>query len=185
MNTVITAKLLCLVFSAGPPDFWLTQQRKQLVCNHANLIIKESKKNKIEPTLLAAMITVESNWNHKAVSKAKACGLTQILPKYTGRITKKYTCKQLKNPRISIAAGAKILRWWIDYHKGKLTKKQRKKMSPDNIKNHAISRGLCGYNAGFRCAGKKPTRHGMRYSRKVVKLQKRIQALAYQKSLSL
>ena len=184
MNTVITAKLLCLVFSMGPPDFWLSKQRKQLICNQANLIIEESKKNKIEPTLLAAMITIESNWNHKAVSRANACGLTQILPKYTGRITKKYTCKQLKNPRVSIAAGAKILRWWIDYHKNNstLTKKQKKKMSPDSLTKHYIARGLCGYNAGFRCKGTRPIKGGMRYSRKVLKLQKRIQALAYQKS---
>ena len=167
MNIVITAKLLCLVFAVGPPDFWLTSQRKELVCKQASLIIKESKKNDLDPTLLSALITVESNWKRTVVSRANACGLTQVIPKYTGRITRKYTCDELKNPKNSIQAGAKILKWWINHHNG------------------SIVRGLCGYNAGFRCKGKKPTRHGMRYARKILKLQSRIQELAIQEAASL
>mgnify|MGYP001403902412 CR=1 FL=1 len=152
----ITASLLCLVFSSGPPDFWLTDYRKKLVCDHSDLIVQESIKNDIDPSLLAALITVESNWDKDAVSYANACGLTQVIPKYTGWITKKYTCNQLKNPRTSIKVGAKILGWWLNYH------------------NKSIPSALCGYAAGFRCGknAEKPSKGGMRYAKKVLKMQK-------------
>ena len=156
MEQFLTIKLICLIFSSGPPDFWLSEHRQQLVCKQAPTVISESVKNNIDPSLLLALITVESNWKRTAVSSANACGLTQVIPKYTGQITKKYTCNQLKNPKTSIKAGAKILSWWIKYHNGDIT------------------RGLCGYNAGFRCGKKRkrPSKGGMRYAKKVLEIQK-------------
>ena len=149
-----TAQVLCLVFaSASPPDFYLSKSRKTLACNSAKQIVSESKKVGLEPTLVMALITIESNWKKTAVSSANACGLTQVIPKYTGKITKKHTCKQLQIPRNSIHVGVRTLKFWIDHH------------------NNDISRGLCGYNAGFRCHGKKPNKHGMRYARKVLKVK--------------
>lgn len=156
MEQLLTIKLICLIFSSGPPDFWLSEHRQKLVCEQATTVIEESAKNDIDPSLLLALITVESNWKRTAVSNANACGLTQIIPKYTGSITKRYTCEQLKNPKTSIKAGAKILRWWIKYHNGNITS------------------ALCGYNAGFRCGKdrKRPSKGGMRYAKKVLKMQK-------------
>lgn len=163
MEIASTAKILCIVFSSQA--FYLSDYRKKTVCKNSSTVVQESKKNNLDPFLLAALIYTESGWKKTAVSYAGACGLTQVLPKYTGQITKKYTCNQLKNPRDSIKAGAKILRWWIDYHKG-------------NIKQ-----GLCGYNAGFRCSYKKnkkgkivkrPNKHGMRYAKKVLRIKGQI-----------
>ncbi len=145
-----------------------------MLCNNSDTLVQASQKNNLDPFLMISLIYVESRWRPTAVSSAGACGLTQVIPKYTGgkAIKKKYTCNQLKDPRTSISAGAKILRWWIDYHKG-------------NIKQ-----GLCGYNAGFRCSYKKnkkgkivktPNKHGMRYARKVLRIQKKLK----NKSLSL
>ena len=156
----VLAQLYCLVFSAGPPDFYLSEYRKKLVCKSASQVIEQSRAVDIEPSLVMALITVESNWKRTAVSSANACGLTQVIPKYTGKITKKYTCKQLQIPRNSIYVGTKTLRYWINWHKGD------------------IARGLCAYNAGYRCGGKKPNRHGMRYARKVLKVQKMINRIA-------
>lgn len=155
---------ICEVFKQQ--DFWLSASRESRVCRWMPTVIKSAKDNGLEPSLLAAMITVESGWNHKVVSRADACGLTQVIPRYTGKITRKYTCDQLKNPYTSIKAGAKILRWWIDFHKGD------------------ISRGLCSYNAGFRCSYvrnkkgriiKRPNKHGMRYSKKVLRQKQKIE----------
>ena len=145
-----------MIFSSGPPDFWLSEHRQELICKQASTVIKESKKNSIDPSLLLALITVESNWKTTAVSSANACGLTQVIPKYTGSITKKYTCNQLKDPKTSIKAGAKILSWWMKYHNGNTTS------------------ALCAYNAGFRCGKdrKRPSRGGMRYAKKVLQIQK-------------
>lgn len=151
---------VCNVFKQR--DFWLSNKTEARVCRLMPTVIKEANKNNLEPILLAALITVESGWRPKIVSSKDACGLTQVIPKYTGNITRKYTCDQLKNPYTSIRAGAKILKWWIDYHNGD------------------ISRGLCGYAAGFRCGkkkGTKPLKAGMRYSKKVLSQKQKIEDL--------
>ena len=143
----------------SPPDFYMSDYRKNLACNSSEQIIKEANGANLEPTLIVALIFVESNWKKTVVSSANACGLTQVIPKYTGKITKKHTCDQLKVPKNSIHVGIKTLKFWVDHHKGD------------------ISRGLCGYNAGYRCHGKKPNRLGMRYARKILKVKSKIDLL--------
>jgi len=129
--------------------------RAETSCQYLDTVIDASEENNIDPTILVALIRVESRWNPKVVSRSKACGLTQVLAKYS-----KYNCKQLKNPITSIDEGAKKLNFWIyKYGKG-------------NIKT-----GLCGYNAGFRCKGKKRNKTGTRYARKVVKYAKEIRKM--------
>ena len=162
----VLAQLYCLTFASGPPDFYLSKSRQRLVCKSAPQVIKEARAVDIEPSLVLALITVESNWKRTAVSRANACGLTQVIPKYTGRITKKYSCDQLKVPRNSIYVGIKTLKFWINHHDGN------------------VSRGLCGYNAGFRCRGKKPNKYGMRYARKVLATQKMIDKMTEQQRVN-
>ena len=148
---------MCEVFKGQ--DFWLSKSTERNVCKWMPTVIKQARKNKIDPVLLSALITVESGWRHNIVSSADACGLTQVIPKWTGGITRKYTCEQLKDPYTSITAGAKILKWWIDHHDGD------------------IARGLCGYSSGFRCKGKKPLHAGMNYSKKVLSQKQKIERL--------
>ena len=164
MEAMTIVQLFCLVFASGPPDFYMTKYRQNLACKSASQIIQESQEVDIDPSLVMALITVESNWKRTAVSKANACGLTQVIPKYTGKLTKKYTCEQLKVPKNSIYVGIKTFKFWINHHRGD------------------ISRGLCAYNAGYRCGGKRPNKHGMRYARKVLKVQKMINRLYKEKS---
>jgi soluble lytic murein transglycosylase-like protein len=87
------------------------------------------------------------------VSSAGACGLTQVIPKWTGGPeTKgiKYTCQQLKDPEISIKVGAQILSYNIRvYGKGNKDK------------------GLCFYNAGTRCIKDKRFYKRLGYVKKV------------------
>lgn len=127
------------------------QQRN--VCRYEEDIIQNANKYNLEPELVAGLMFVESAYYSNAVSHADACGLMQIVPKWTGGPAtggKKYTCEQLKNPRTSIRVGTKILNWTINsFAKGNL------------------DQGLCFYNAGTIC--RKETFYKNLYYVKLVK----------------
>jgi len=129
----------------------LSFPRAEVACKYMETLVTASEKYNLEPSLMIAMIRVESNWKASAVSHSRACGLTQVLAKYS-----KYSCRTLaRNPKISIMEGAKKLNYWIyTYGKG------------------SVRVGLCGYNAGFRCKGKYKNKRGFRYARKVLKYKK-------------
>lgn len=151
-------ELLCLaVLSLHVGD---NPERGKFACDHMQEIVRSSIENDIQPEILVALIHQESRFKPWAVSRSGACGLTQILPKYTGdKATgvQKLTCDQLKNPVVSIVAGAKTLSYWV-YVYGKGDYKT----------------GLCGYNKGFRCRGQTPHPRGMGYARSVLKLSRKI-----------
>ena len=91
---------LCIVM---PATLQMNKTQARNVCKYENIIVAEAEKNNIEPELLASVIYVESGFYPHVVSGANACGLTQVIPKWTGgRETggKKYTCKQLKTPEL-------------------------------------------------------------------------------------
>ena len=108
---------LCMIM---PATLQMNKTQARNVCKYEHIIVAEAEKNDIEPELLASVIYVESAFYPHVVSKANACGLTQVIPKWTGgRETGRYTCKQLKDPRTSIKVGAKILGYLIkNYAKG-------------------------------------------------------------------
>tara|TARA_R110000765_G_scaffold392211_1_gene485347 strand:- start:77 stop:604 length:528 start_codon:yes stop_codon:yes gene_type:complete len=148
------AEILCsVVISLGLAN-------SDTACDNMQTIVKESEKNDLDPALVIALIYVESRFNDKVVSKSNACGLTQVLPKYTKKYSDKsrnLTCDELKDPTISINTGTRILNYWIyKYARG-------------NIKT-----GLCGYNAGFRCKGDNKSKKGISYSKKVLIYQRKI-----------
>ena len=106
---------------------------------------------------------VESSYYRKVISKANACGLMQIIPKYSGTYrngTKRpYTCEQLKSPTIAIDLGTKIYSKLLVMTRGN-----------ENL-------ALCYYNAGpagcykiFKNNQKRIDRST--YVRKVRKIQK-------------
>ena len=135
-----------------------TQARN--VCKYESTILEEAEKNDIDPYLLASLIYVESGFYPKAVSDANACGLTQVIPKYTGGPEtkyRKYTCKQLKKPNTSIRVGAQILAYSVfHYAKGNEDK------------------GLCMYAAGTVCLRKKNLYKRLRYVKKVRRIYDKI-----------
>ncbi len=137
-----------------------TPQNAEFACKNMSHLATEAEKNELDPALLVSLIHHESRWVPTVVSKSNACGLTQVIPKWTGGRAsnhQKYTCDQLKDATTSITAGATILSFWIEsYGRG-------------NVKT-----GLCGYNAGYRCKGENPNAAGMRYSKKVRKTHRRI-----------
>ncbi len=76
-------------------------------------------KESLEPALLRAVIKVESNFNHKAVSPVGARGLMQIMPA-TAEGIGKVKALDRKNPRANILAGAHYLRTMINRFQGNL-----------------------------------------------------------------
>jgi len=147
------AEILCLaVMSVGMP-------RAEVACDYMETIAQEAEANSVRPELVIAVIYHESRWSPKAVSPSKACGLMQVMPKFTGNKktgVEKLTCRQLFDGHVNIQAGTKTLAFWM--HK----KYARIRSSKKNER-----RSLCSYFAGYQCAGRHPNAAGMRYSRKV------------------
>lgn len=156
----ITAKILCATIMASYSTFdaYSTQE----VCKNARYVVEAAEKNKLDPYLLTALIKIESNWRPKVVSASNACGLTQIIPRYS-----KYTCEELKNPKISIFAGAKVLSYWTNvYGKGN------------------VETGLCGYLTGYDCKRQKDTKKVLTYIKKVARIAASLKAKGENQCLS-
>lgn len=144
---------ICLMFGQ---HYNLSNYQKRNACKYENLINKEANRNNVDPKLLAAVIYVESSFRTGVISPAGACGLTQVIPKWTGGPETggiKYTCEQLKNPVISIKVGAKILGYVTKHYAG------------GNIK-----KGLCFYNAGTKCITRKRFYKRLYYVKKVMEV---------------
>ena len=73
----------------------------------------------LEPALIRAVIRVESNFNHRAVSHAGARGLMQIMPP-TAHSLKEVKALNMEKPRANVRAGAKYLRKMINKFQGDL-----------------------------------------------------------------
>lgn len=142
-------ELLCVVvLNMGIPN-------GQVACDYMEDVVEAADINQIDPAILISLIYYESRWKATAVSPRGACGLTQVLPKFTRN--PRVTCKQLKDPHTSIHRGAQALARW----KTKATYTQ--------------PRALCAYNAGYTCGKRYRKGHGgWRYSLKVRKLAKKI-----------
>ena len=155
------SQLLCMAFMALYPQY--NEGRIEKACSHFSEVVRVAEERSIDPALMVSLIHHESAWNPRVISRANACGLTQVIPKWTGgRATsgRKYTCEQLLNPQVSIPAGTEILSFWIrHYGKG-------------NIK-----KGLCGYNAGYRCEIDQRKGKGVGYANKVYRTSRRLRAL--------
>jgi soluble lytic murein transglycosylase-like protein len=101
-------------------------------------VVEAAKEHRLDPALVHAVITAESNYNPNAVSGKGAVGLMQVMPD-TGR---RYgvQAKELKHPEKNIRAGAQYLADLIEMFDGDL------------------KLALAGYNAGENAV----VRHGRR-----------------------
>ena len=84
--------------------------------SYHHIIRSASFKYGIEPSLIKALITVESNWDSSAVSNKGAIGLMQIMPGTAAdmQIINPY------DPGQNIEAGTRYLRFLLDRFKGNL-----------------------------------------------------------------
>ncbi|HDH34243.1 MAG TPA: lytic transglycosylase domain-containing protein [Nitrospirae bacterium] len=77
--------------------------------DYDRIIINKSNKYRLEPSLIKAVITAESNWDPGAVSKKGAVGLMQLMPS---------TAREMKidpfSPEENIEGGTRYLRYLLD-----------------------------------------------------------------------
>jgi soluble lytic murein transglycosylase-like protein len=145
------AEIICAaIISLGVPN-------ADFACTHMDTVVEVSEEYNLDPIILTALIHIESRWSPRAKSKAGACGLTQVIPKFSRKFG--YVgCRMLKRrPKLAIRKGGQILNYWIKtYGKGDVLK------------------GLCAYNAGYRCSGKNANKRGIAYAKKIVDYSRNI-----------
>jgi soluble lytic murein transglycosylase-like protein len=78
--------------------------------DYSQIIHSMSSKYDIEPSLIRAVITVESNWNYNAVSNKGAIGLMQLMPS----TAKDMAVSNPFNPEENIEGGTRYLRFLLD-----------------------------------------------------------------------
>ena len=131
----------------------ISTTQKNVLCDNSDFLVKESVAKGIDPYVFTALIYHESAFRPSVVSKAGACGLTQVMPRWS-----KYTCAELKKPRVSIREGASHLRKWLRWAKGD------------------VVLALCGYNAGTRCFTNKNFKTAVvkKYSNRVLQTSEKL-----------
>jgi len=119
-------------------------------CNH--IILRKSRKYNLDPSLIRAVITAESNWQPAAVSRKGAMGLMQLMP----ATARKTGVKNPFDPEQNIEGGTRYLRTLLDMFNGDLTL------------------ALAAYNAGpqtvRKFGGVPPIAETRRYIRKVLSM---------------
>ncbi len=78
--------------------------------DYHEIIHSVSSKYDIEPSLIRAVITVESNWNYNAVSNKGAMGLMQLMPS----TAKDLAVRNPFDPVENIEGGTRYLRFLLD-----------------------------------------------------------------------
>ena len=149
---ITTSVLICMTV------FSMNMRNADVICDNAHIIEEMAETYDLDPSLIIAVGRIESAWTPTAKSPANACGIMQVLPKYSKKFANKgrnLTCEELKDPETSIRVGSKILSYWLHkYARG----------------NETIA--LCGYNAGFRCKGENKNKQGLKYAKAVLKYRK-------------
>ena len=118
-----------------------------------DLINRVSKKHKMDPALIKAVVHTESYFNPNATSRVGASGLMQLMP----RTAEIYGVFDLYSPLKNLDAGVRHLRYLLRRYKNKL------------------SIALAAYNAGETAVryynGIPPYRETRRYIKKVIQYQ--------------
>ena len=127
--------------------------RADVACSYVPEILERAASHNIRPTVMLSLMHEESRFRPDAVSKAGACGMTQVLPQYTK--DPKLSCRALLDPTISIEAGTKALSRWYNSKYAK--------------RDYRVA--LCAYNAGYRCkkAQQLYSSRGAGYARRVLR----------------
>lgn len=117
------------------------------------IITKAASKFNLDVALIKAVIKAESNFNHKAVSRAGAKGLMQLMPQTASALN----VEDVFHPGNNIEGGAKYLRYLLNLYRGNLTL------------------ALAAYNAGEGAVAKynyvvPPYRETQNYVRRVLSL---------------
>lgn len=94
--------------------FRIVYERQFVPVDISPLIVKHAEAYKVDPFLVKAIISVESNFRNAATSCCGAQGLMQLMPG-TGRMM---GARDLYDPSQNIAAGTRYLRGLLDIYRG-------------------------------------------------------------------
>jgi soluble lytic murein transglycosylase-like protein len=142
------ARLPVVVAGAAPPEPGTVTPRAQALpataatanggrqTPFARIIREASRQANVPPELLQAVITVESGFNPRAVSRKGARGLMQLMP----ATARRFHARDSFNPQQNVLAGARYLRQLLDRFKGDL----HLALAAYNAGEHAVIR------AGYR-----------------------------------
>jgi soluble lytic murein transglycosylase-like protein len=95
--TPFSSSATALSYSKRVQEFW-------------PIITETSSRHGVDAELVKAVIQVESNYNHRAVSRKGAMGLMQLMPGTANR----YGVKQAFDPRQNVEGGVRYLRDLLD-----------------------------------------------------------------------
>jgi len=101
------------IFIREKPDGSL---KSDITRKYDGLITEAAERHGVSFSLLKAMIKIESDFNPRAISRAGAMGLMQIMPENIKRLN----IKDPFDPRENIMGGTRYLKQMIDRFKGKL-----------------------------------------------------------------
>jgi soluble lytic murein transglycosylase len=108
-------------FDAAPRQFW----ELAFPLPFRSSLVRYSQERKLDPYLVAGLIRQESEFNPKAVSPAKAYGLTQILPSTGRQLSRKLGVRRFRTttllqPDTNMQFGTYYLKTILDEHSGKV-----------------------------------------------------------------
>ena len=103
------------------------------------IVHEAARRHNLDPALVKAVITTESGWNPRAVSRKGAVGLMQLIPETAQR----YGVGNPFDPAQNVEGGATHLRSLLDRYNGDLTKT----LAAYNAGERAVdqSHGIPGY----------------------------------------
>lgn len=123
---ILAALLLAACFIAGAYFVERLVQARMYKLSYARQIRENAKAYALQPSLVAAVIHVESHNQPDAVSPKGAVGLMQIMPatgawiykKITGEDETDFQAQRLSDPETNIAFGCWYLRYLLDKYEG-------------------------------------------------------------------
>lgn len=140
-------KLLILCAASYSLDRTDTKTQWFGICSNMDHVIRYSNELDLSPQTIIVLSWHESRWRAGDKSDVGACGMMQVVPKYT---EPRVTCNDLKDPEIGLLYGSKALRMWLNKTSGNLT------------------RAFCHYNCGNDCYTQ-----GLEYSRNIMRTLKK------------
>ena len=106
------------VIAIEPEEVFHAAPRNTLVDTpYASFIVAASKHHGVDADLIVSVITAESKFNPKAISRKNARGLMQLLPETAARLG----VKNIFDPEQNIEAGTRYLRELLDRYNNDLT----------------------------------------------------------------
>jgi hypothetical protein len=136
-------------------DFQEHETCEPLALHYKRIIDIRARDYSLEPSLVSALITIESNWNPQAISRSGAIGLMQLMP----ATAREMGVHDPFNPTENIEGGMRYLSYLMEKFDGNVTL------------------AVAAYNAGPRRIQKyrdiPPIRETQRYVRRVLNLYNR------------